>query len=109
MTDYGLGFAWFSSSGPCPIPGLLTRACKSWPREARQERAKFDDEIPRHEQCPEGEHHVAGHSHSLPESRRVVERAATRISEPMFVDGVELRPADGKEVEHDPEHHASVV
>ena len=95
---------------PDPLFGWRgNRVAPSPCQESRQHRAKLDKEIPCHQQRARREHHIAGQSHPLPEQGRAVEGGAARIGEAMLEHGVELRPADGEEVEQDPENQSRIV
>ena len=69
---------------------------------AREHRPELDDEIECHQQRPQRERHVADKAPPLPQYRRVVEIETACIGEIVFIDRVELRPADRKEIERDP-------
>ena len=56
-----------------------------------------------------GKEHVARQPHPLPEQGAVVEGAAARIRQAMLMDGIELRPADGEEIERDPQQQPQVA
>ena len=77
--------------------------------DAREKRPELDGKVPRHEQGAKGKHHVAWQTHPLPEERRIIERAAAGIGEPVLVNRVQLRPADRKEIEDDPKDETAIV
>src|SRR6266513_2410846 len=78
-------------------------------QEVRQQRPRLDEEVPCHQQRAGREHHIARQAHPLPEQSGIVEGGAAGVGEAMLENGIELRPADGEEIEQDPKHKACIV
>ncbi len=78
-------------------------------RKLRKQRAHFDYEIPGHQQRPNRKYDIAREPHPLPQQRGVVEVYTTRICESVFEHGIELRPADRKEIQEDPQHQSNIM
>ena len=70
---------------------------------------QLDQEVPAHDEAAGGEDDVTGQAHPLPEPGCVVEGLAPRPRIAMLINGVELRPADGEEVQEYPHHQPNVV
>ncbi|KGS21380.1 putative nitric-oxide reductase domain protein [Burkholderia pseudomallei MSHR7343] len=77
--------------------------------DGREQGRQLEHEVERHQQRRDGERHVADEAQPLPQNGRVIELEAARIGEPAIVDRVELRPADRKEVEGDPQNEPRVI
>jgi hypothetical protein len=97
---------WPSFAGPC---AKEHRAPGDPGHELRIERPELDQEISCHQQRRQPKHNIAWQTHPLPHQRSAIEFDTARVGEPVFEDGVELRPADRKKVERDPQQQADVV
>src|SRR6201999_2516412 len=77
--------------------------------QARIKRAELQDEVPGHEQSAQGEDHVTGQAHPLPEQCAVVELDTACVGQSMLKHRAELGPADREEIQADPKHQTSVI